>query len=43
MLQTEFMRTQMQAMAEQAKELGEAMTKALTDSTKTPPKGGLSS
>ena len=43
MLQTEFMRTQMQAMAEQAKELGEAMTKALTDSMKTPPKGGLSS
>ena len=43
MLQTEFMRAQMQAMAEQAKDLGETATKALTDSMKTPPKGGLSS
>ena len=43
MLQTEFMRAQMQAMAEQAKDLGETTTKALTDSMKTPPKGGLSS
>jgi len=43
MLQTEFMRAQMQAMAEQTKDLGETATKALTDSMKTPPKGGLSS
>ena len=43
MLQTEFMRAQMQAMAEQAKDLGETTTKALTDSMKAPPKGGLSS
>jgi hypothetical protein len=43
MLQTEFMRAQMQAMAEQTKDLGETTTKALTDSMKTPPKGGLSS
>ena len=43
MLQTEFMRAQMQAMAEQAKDLGETTTKALTDSMKTPPKDGLSS
>jgi phasin family protein len=43
MLQTEFMREQMQAMAEQTKDLGETTTKALTDSMKTPPKGGLSS
>jgi len=43
MLQTEFMRAQMQAMAEQAKDLGETTTKALTDSMKIPPKGGLSS
>ena len=42
MLQTEFMRAQMQAMAEQTKDLGETTTKALTDSMKTP-KGGLSS
>ena len=43
MLQTEFTRAQMQAMAEQAKDLGETTTKALADSMKTPPKGGLSS
>jgi hypothetical protein len=43
MLQTEFMRAQMQAMAEQAKDFGETTTKALTDSMKTTPKGGLSS
>jgi hypothetical protein len=41
MLQTEFMRAQMQAMADQAKDLAETTTKALTDSMKTPP--GLSS
>ena len=43
MLQTEFMRAQMQAMAEQAKDLAETTTKALTDSMKPPPKGGLPS
>jgi len=43
MLQTEFMRAQMQAMAEQTKDLGETTTKALADSMRTPPKGGLSS
>jgi hypothetical protein len=43
MLQTEFMRAQMQAMADQAKDLAETTTQALTDSLKTPPKGGLSS
>ena len=42
-LQMEFIQAQMQAMTEQAKELSEAMTKSLTDSMKTPPKGGLSS
>ena len=40
MLQTKFMRAQMQAMAEQVKDLGETTTKALT---KTPPERGLSS
>jgi hypothetical protein len=43
MLQTEFVRAQMQAMAEQAKDLGETTTKALADSMKTSPKGSLSS
>ena len=38
-LQMEFV----QAMTEQAKELSEAMTKAMTDSLKTPTKGGPSS
>lgn len=42
MLQTEFMRAQMQVMAEQTKDLGETTTKALADNMKTP-KGGLSS
>jgi hypothetical protein len=43
MLQTKFMRAQMQAMAKQAKDLGETTTKALTDSMKPPPNGGLPS
>ena len=43
MLQMEFIQAQMQAMAEQAKELGEATTKAAMDSVNTPTKGGLSS
>ena len=38
MLQTEFMRAQIQAMAEQAKDLGETTTKALADSMKIPRK-----
>jgi phasin family protein len=43
MLQTEFIRAQMQAMAEQAKDLSETTTKAMMDSAKIPTKGGLSS
>ncbi|MGZ9018913.1 MAG: phasin family protein [Rhodoplanes sp.] len=43
MLQMEFIQAQMQAMAEQAKELGEDTTKAAMDSVNTPTKGGLSS
>jgi phasin family protein len=42
-LQTEFFQAQMQAMTEQAKDLGETVTKALTEKMKTPTKGGLSS
>ena len=43
MLQTEFIRAQMQAMAEQAKDLSETATKPMMGSVKTPTKGGLSS
>ena len=43
MLQTQFIRAQMQAMAEQAKDLSETATKLVMDSLKTPTKGGLSS
>ena len=43
-LQTEFFQAQMQAMTEQAKDLGETVVKALTErATTTPTKGGLSS
>ena len=42
-LQVEFVQAQMQAMTEQARELSEAMTKAMMDSLKTPTKGGPSS
>jgi hypothetical protein len=42
-LQVAFIQAQMQAMTEQARELGEAMTKAMTDTLKTPIKGGPSS
>jgi hypothetical protein len=42
-LQVAFVQAQMQAMTEQAKELSEAITKAMMDSLKTPTKGGLSS
>ena len=42
-LQTEFFQAQMQAMTEQAKDLGETVTKALTERATTPTKGGLSS
>jgi hypothetical protein len=42
-LQKKFMRAQIEAMAEQVKDLGETTTKALTDSMKTPPERGLSS
>ena len=42
-LQMEFIQAQMQAMTEQAKELSETATKAVMDSAKAPPKGGLSS
>ena len=41
MLQTEFMRAQMQAVAEQAKNLSETTTKAMMDGLKSPSKGGL--
>ena len=41
-LQMEFIQAQMQAMTEQAKDLSETATKALTDSAKTTTKGGLS-
>ena len=40
-LQTEFIRAQMQAMAEQAKDLSETATKPMMGSVKTPTKGGL--
>ena len=42
-LQAEFVQAQMQAMTEQAKDLTETTTKALTERVKTPTKGGLSS
>jgi phasin family protein len=42
-LQTEFIQAQMQAMTEQAKDLTETATKAVTDSAKTPTRGGPSS
>ena len=42
-LQKEFMRAQIEAMAEQVKDLGETTTKAMADSMKTPPERGLSS
>ena len=41
-LQTEFFQAQMQAMTEQAKDLGETVVKALTERATTPTKGGLS-
>jgi hypothetical protein len=42
-LQMDFIQGQMQSMTEQAKELGEAATKAMHDSAKPATKGGLSS
>ena len=42
-LQVEFVQSQMQVMTEQARELSEAMTKAMMDSLKIPTKGGPSS
>jgi phasin family protein len=42
-LQAEFIQAQMQAMTEQAKDLAETATKALTEVANTPTKGGLSS
>jgi hypothetical protein len=42
-LQMEFIQAQMQALAEQAKDLSETATKAVADSAKTSIKGGLSS
>jgi hypothetical protein len=42
-LQMEFINAQMQTMTEQARYLGEAATKVVTDSVKTPTKGGASS
>jgi phasin family protein len=43
MLQTEFIRAQMQAMVEQARDLSETAIKPMMDSVKTPTKDGLSS
>jgi phasin family protein len=40
MLQMEFIRAQLQAMAEQAKDLSETATKSMLGSAKTPTKGG---
>ena len=40
MLQAEFIRAQMQAVSEQARDLSETATKAVMDSAKTPTKGG---
>ena len=42
-LQIEFIQAQTQALTEQAKDLSETTTKALTERSKTPTKGGLSS
>ena len=42
-LQMDFIQGRMQNMTEQAKELGEAATKAMLDSVKPATKGGLSS
>lgn len=42
-LQMEFIQAQMQTMTEQARDLGEAATNVVTDSLKTPTKGGASS
>ena len=42
-LQMDFIQTQMQAVAEEAKYLSEAMTKAMMDNLKPPIKGSLSS
>ena len=42
-LQMEFIQAQMQALTEQAKDLSETAIKAMTDSAKTPTKGGPSS
>ena len=42
-LQVDFVQGQMQSVTEQAKELGEAATKAMLDSVKPATKGGLSS
>ena len=42
-LQMEFIQAQMQALTEQAKDLSETAIKAMTDSRKTPTKGGPSS
>ena len=42
-LQADFIQAQMQAMTEQAKNLSETTTKAMTESLKAPKKGGLSS
>ena len=42
-LQMDFIQAQMQAMTEQAKDLGETATKAVMDKLKTPTMGGLSS
>ena len=42
-MQTEFLQSQMQALGEQVKDLGETISKAAMDSKKTPKTGSLSS
>jgi phasin len=42
-MQTEFLQSQMQALGEQVKDLGETISKAAMNSKKTPTKRGLSS
>jgi len=42
-MQTAFLQSQMQALGEQVKDLGETVSKAVMDSAKIPTKGGLSS
>ena len=42
-MQTEFLKSQMQSLGAQVKDLGETISKAAMDGAKAPTKGGLSS